>query len=179
MQPTSHHPPHVYLDDAWYIITSAVYRGQHLLRPAGHKDLVRDVLKTLVVEFKLTLAAWVILDNHSHILVKSHVGTDLSQFVKRWHGRTSFELNGRDNARGRQVWHNYWDSCIRTEADYWVRFNYIHYNPVKHGYVEQTEGWAYSSYRYYLERKGALWLADVVERYPVIDFTDVNDPSDN
>ncbi len=70
MQPPTHHPPHIYLDDTWYLITSRVYDGRRLLRPEGHKELVRDQLKALVTEFKLRLAAWAILDNHSHILVK-------------------------------------------------------------------------------------------------------------
>lgn len=33
----------------------------------------------------------------------------------------------------------------------------------------------YSSYGYYLEHKGEGWLADVFQRYPVIDFTDQYD----
>lgn len=175
MQPTTHHPPHVYLDDTWYLITSRVYDGRYLLRPVEHKELVRDQLQALVAEFKLQLGAWVILDNHSHILVKSQVGDMVGHFMGRWHGRTSYELNGLDQTRGRQVWHNYWDTCIRTESDYWTRFNYIHHNPVKHGYVKQMEEWPYSSYRYYLKQKGAEWLADVFQQYPVIDFTDPND----
>jgi putative transposase len=179
MRPITHHPPHIYLDDTWYIITSSVYGGHRLLQPAGHKDLVRDQLKALVVEFGLTLAAWVILDNHSHILIKSRVGAELSRFIGRWHGRTSFDLNGLDGTRGRQVWHNFWDTCIRSEADYWTRLNYIHHNPIKHGYVKQMERWRYSSYGYYLEHKGVAWLMDVFERYPVVDFSDPNDRFDN
>jgi len=73
------------------------------------------------------------------------------------------------------VWHNYWDTGIRTEADYWARFNYIHHNPVKHGYVPRTEDWLYSSYRYYLERKGEEWMTDALRRYPIVDFTDLRD----
>jgi len=179
MQPTCHHPPHIYLDDTWYMITSPVRDGCHVLKPEGHKELVRDQLKALVVEFKLNLAAWVILDNHSHILVKSRVGVEVSRFVGRWHGRTSYDLNASDNIRGRQVWHNYWDTCIRIEQDYWTRFNYIHYNPIKHGYVKQIEDWTYSSYGYYLAHRGKEWLMDLFEQYPVIDFTDPNDRFDH
>jgi putative transposase len=170
-----HHPPHIYLDNTWYMITSAIYQKRPLLRPEGYKDLIHDQLKTLVVEFGLRLAAWVILDNHYHILVKSSIGTVLPRFFGRLHGRTSFDLNGRDHTRGRQVWHNYWDTCIRTEADYWTRFNYIHHNPVKHGYVSLTENWPFSSYHYYLERKGKDWLMDASHWHPVIDFTDPKD----
>lgn len=175
MQPTSHHPPHIYLDDTWYMITSQVYDGRRLLRPDTHKEVVRDQLRALITEFKLSLTAWTILDNHTHILVKSHMGVDVSRFIGRWHGRTSFDLNALDQIRGRQVWHNYWDTCIRTEADYWTRFNYVHYNPIKHGYVSQFEAWPFSSYKYYLDQKGKDWLLDLFERYPVVDFTDPND----
>jgi len=157
------------------MITSAVYDGRRLFRPEGHKELVRDQLRASMAKSRFTLAAWVILDNHSHILVKSKVGAELNRFIGRWHGRTSFDINGLDGARGRQVWHNFWDTCIRSEVDYWTRFNYIHYNPIKHGYVKQCEDWPFSSYRHYLEHKGKMWLMDAFERYPVIDFTDPND----
>lgn len=170
-----HHPPHIYLDDTWYIITASIYGRQRLLHPLGYKDLVRDQLKALVVEFKLQLAAWVILDNHYHVLIKSQVGNALPHFLGRLHGRTSFEINGRDKKRGRQLWHNYWDSCIRSERDYWMRFNYIHHNPIKHGYVKRMEDWEFSSYRYYLEHKGMEWLADTWQQFPVIDFSDPRD----
>jgi len=172
---TNHHPPHIYLDDTWYIITASVYRGHRLLRPEGHKNLVWGQLKALVDEFELTLAAWVILDNHYHVLVKSHIGPDLRRVFGRLHGRTSYDLNRLDGARGRQVWHNYWDTCIRGEVDFWTRFNYIHNNPVKHGYVRRFEDWLFSSYHYYLEAKGQDWLDDCWERYPVIDYLDRDD----
>ncbi len=175
MSQSLHHPPHIYLDNTWYTITGAVYQKRRLLQPEGYKDLVRDQLKTLVVEFGLQLAAWVILDNPSHLLAKSRVGAALPRFFGRLNGRTSFDLNGRDGARGRQVWHNYWDTCIRGEADYWTRFNYIHCNPVKHAYVIKSKDWSFSSYRYYLEHKGQDWLIDSFRQYPVIDFTDPDD----
>ncbi len=170
-----HHPPHVFLDDTWYAITGSIYQRRRLLEPPGHKELIRDQLKALVPEFDLRLAAWVVLDNHYHILVKSETGAKLSRFFGRLHGRTSFELNGRDGKRGRQVWHNFWDTCIRDEKDYWVRFNYIHHNPVKHGYVAQPVDWRYSSYRYYLEHYGEEWLSDVLCHYPIIAYSDSRD----
>jgi putative transposase len=155
-----------------------VYDRRRFLEPPVHKKIVRDQLKVLVAEFNLKLAAWVILDNHSHILIRSHHGSEISRFVGRWHGRTSHELNRLDGQRGRQVWHNYWDTCIRSEADYWKRFNYIHYNPIKHGYVGSCEDWAFSSHWYYREYKGEEWLTSTLERYPVIDVSDPNDRFD-
>lgn len=174
-EPAIHHPPHVYLDDTWYAITAATKSRDRLFAPPGYKDLVRDKLKSLVVEFKLHLAAWVILDNHYHLLVKLDQGARMSTFIQRLHGSTSHEINKRDGARGRMVWHNYWDTCIRGEHDYWTRFNYIHHNPVKHGYVTDMADWPYSSYRWYMNHKGADWLADALRRYPIRDYTDDKD----
>ncbi len=171
----SSHPPHFYLDDTWYIFTGSTYQRRRLFQPAGYKDLIRDHLKSLVTEFQLELAAWAILDNHYHLLIKSRDGSSLARFFGRLHGRTSFELNGLDDARGRQVWRNYWDTCVRSDADYWTRFNYIHHNPLKHGYVTRLEDWPYSSYHFYLEEKGSDWVVDAFRRYPVVDFTDPDD----
>ena len=56
---------------------------------------------------------------------------------------------------------------MRTEHDFWTRFNYIHYNPVKHGYVERPEDWEFSSYRSYLKEQGKEWLWKCLQGYPV------------
>ena len=178
MPKTGHHPPHIYVDDTWYFITASIYERRRFLQPEGHKDFVRDQLKMLTHEFGLRLAAWVILDNHYHILIKSRDGGMLPDFFRRLHGRTAFELNGRDGERGRQMWHNYWDTCIRTEADYWTRFNYIHHNPIKHAYAQSAEGWPFSSYHLYREYKGEEWLMDILHRFPIADFTDRRDSFD-
>ena len=168
MSPVSHHPPHLYLDDTWYMITSAVYQKRRLLQPDGYKDLVRDQLKTLVSEFGVQLVAWVILDNHYHILVKSRVGATLPRFFGRLHGRTSHDLNGRDSKRGRQVWHNYWDTCIRSEKDFEARLHYVFWNPVKHGLVSRPEEYLFSNYREFLQNKIPLEPFD-----PTIEVNDV------
>ena len=175
MLPPPHHPPHIYLDNTWYMITGSIYRKRHLLKPESHKELIRDQIMELKNVYRFNLAAWVILDNHYHLLIKSHIGKQLTRFIARLHGRTSFELNGRDHARGRQVWHNYWDTCMRTDSDLWTHFNYIHHNPVKLGYVISMEEWRFSSCQYYCKQKGEEWLEGVFRQYPIIDFTDPND----
>ncbi len=78
------------------------------------------------------------------VLLKTKWGQDLSRFLGQLHGSSSRQLNLWDGVTGRQVWHNYWDTCIRSEEDMWQRFNYIHQNPVKHGYVQQIGDWPFS-----------------------------------
>jgi putative transposase len=108
------------------------------------------------------------------MLMQVDIGRALPTFIGRLHGLVSHTLNQRDGVR-RRMWDNYWDSSIHSTSAYWTRFNYIHHNPVKHGYVSRMEEWMFSSYRWYLERHDAEWLADCFARYPIRDFTDSRD----
>ena len=128
-----------------------------------------------MLEFKISLRAWVILDNHYHLLLKSQRGQELPRFFGRLHGGTAWQLNDWAGVRGRQVWHNYWDTCIRDEKGYWTRFNYIHHNPVKHGYTQKAVDWPFSSYHYYLRTQGQAWLDDYLAAYPVLDYLEGDD----
>ncbi|MDQ2996212.1 MAG: transposase, partial [Chloroflexota bacterium] len=123
-----------------------------------------------VLAFEISLLAWVILDDHYHLLLKPQLGKSLPRFIGQLHGSTSRQINLYDAISGRKIWHNYWDTCINTEAALWTHFNYIHQNPVKHGYATKLEDWPFASYRFYLKEKGAAWLEDCWRLYPVIDY---------
>lgn len=171
----SHHPPHILLDDTWYIVTCSTLYGRHYLSAPAMKLFLLDEINALVKTYGFRLFAWVVLDNHYHILFKSRLGKDIPRFFGRLHGTTSREVNLRHGTPGRQVWHNYWDTCIRNRADFWTRFNYIHHNPVKHRYVKRMEDWPYSSYQHFLATKGQEWLDECWQRYPVIDHLEGDD----
>ena len=47
--------------------------------------------------------------------------------------------------------HRYWEHLLRDETDYRRHVEYIHFNPVKHGYVNSPMEWRYSSFRRYVE----------------------------
>lgn len=172
---TLHRPPHVYLDDTWYMITASTLGRVHYLVSQDHLRLWVSIFRELIAQFAITPAAWVVLPNHYHLLLKSRLGRDIGCLVGRLNGRTSYEINGLDGTRGRRVWYNYWDACIRSDADYWTRFNYIHNNPVKHGYARRPTDWEFSTYRHYLESKGEAWLSDVWQSYPVLDYLEGDD----
>ena len=173
---SNHHPPHIYIDDTWYAISSATLKHTPFLTSERAKALVRDTLKDFVQRFGIVLWAWVILDDHYHLLLKTSRGKDLPRFFGQLHGSTARQLNLWDATPGRRIWHNYWDTCIRNETDLWSHFNYIHSNPVKHGYVQRLEDWPFSSYHYYLRTKGEEWLQDCWMYYPVIDYLGGDDP---
>ena len=45
----------------------------------------------------------------------------------------------------------YYEHTIVSEKDFYTHVDYIHYNPVKHGYVNQVKDWEYSSFRKYIK----------------------------
>ena len=95
-----HRPPHIYLDDTWYIITASTLNKAHYLSTDDRLQLWLNMLQELTEKFGVALRAWVVLRNHYHLLLKSHIGRDIGRFIGRLNGRTSREFNLRDNAEG-------------------------------------------------------------------------------
>jgi putative transposase len=166
-----HRPPHLFVDDAWYFITASTVNKARILSTDDHFNRWVQTFKELIAEFDAKLAAWVVLANHYHFLFLPRRGLDLGKFMKRLNGRTSRELNLLDNTKGRSIWYSYWDICIRSERDFWTHFNYIHFNPVKHGYVQRIEDWKYSSYQQYAS-DNAMWLDEIFQESPVLNLFD-------
>jgi putative transposase len=110
------HPPHVYLDRTAYRVTASALNCTPVLSGTRTKSLFRSELQKLLLKFNMKLRAWVVLDNHYHLLLKTDQGRDLASFFARLHGSTSRQINLWQESPGRQVWHNYWDACIRDEA---------------------------------------------------------------
>ncbi len=167
-----HEPPHIYADDTWYFITASTFRGVHFLATHQAKTLLLEKIRDRTQEYGIQLKAWVILNNHYHLLMKSRRSADIPRFFQRLHAGMAFELNNLENRRGRKIWYSYWDTCIRDDRGFWTRFNYIHNNPVKHGYVRLPGDWEFSSYHEHLWALGKGWLLDRFRAYPVLSYVD-------
>jgi putative transposase len=166
-----HQPIHIYIENQLYFLTVHTYQNQHLLQDESRKQHLLNKIRTFFEAYDFVLYTWVILDNHYHLLFKSSDKINLGKLVGKIHAGYSYESNRQENHPGRKIWQNYWDWCIRSEKDFWTHFNYIHHNPVKHGYVQQMELYPFSSYSHWLAKKGEDWMCSVLETHPVIDFT--------
>jgi putative transposase len=71
-------------------------------------------------------------------------------FTDRWLAAGGVELPRTASrvAQGeRGVWHRrFWEHIVRDEDDLERLVDYIHYNPVKHGYVPRPGDWPWSSF---------------------------------
>jgi putative transposase len=105
----------------------------------------------------------------------------LGKLMNSINGSSSYYINKLDNQRGRKIWYSYWDTCIRNKNDFFIRFNYIHNNPIKHGLINTFDNlrfYDFSSYIYYLKTKGQEWLTDTFMSYPIADYIDEYDDYD-
>jgi len=158
-------PIHYYIDDSFYFITGSIYEGRKLLKCDDIKSKLLDYIQQCLVKFNWKLDNWVILDNHYHLLCKSHKGKDLSKIIQNIHSRSGFLIHQRTQCE-KPVWYNYWDYCPRNEKEYLIRLNYLLTNPVKHGYVTDLKDYTFSSFQTYLKRIGREALVKQFVEYP-------------
>jgi putative transposase len=124
-------------------------------------DHLREVFKAACRRRPFTIEAIVILPDHLHCIWTLPSGD--ADFSTRWHDiKARFaaqiprgeRLSARRLQKGeRGIWQRrFWEHVIRDEGDYERHVDYIHYNPVKHGYVTRVADWPYSSFQRYVER---------------------------
>jgi len=59
---------------------------------------------------------------------------------------------GYKNKREKGIFQRrYWEHTIRDENELNNHINYIHYNPVKHGYAKSVKDWEYSSFHKFVK----------------------------
>jgi putative transposase len=127
--------------------------------------LLLDKILYYFREYHWELHHWVILDNHYHLLGKSHKGTNLASIFKRLHGSTATYIHEATHCE-KPVWWNYWDYCPRNEREYYIRQNYLLWNPVKHGYVENLKDYPFSSFHDLYDTIGREKLAEQFIKFP-------------
>ncbi len=60
--------------------------------------------------------------------------------------------NSRQKRRERGIWQRrFWAHLIEDQEDLNRHIDYIHWNPVKHGYVKQVAEWPHSSFHQYIK----------------------------
>ena len=137
-------------------------------------DLIIQSLKYLQKEENLKLYAYVILENHIHLIVQSD---DVSRSMRHFKSFTAKELlkllqgenaetllkqfqfykKAHKKDRTYQIWQEgYQPKLIQTDDMMINKINYIHHNPVKRGYVDEAKHWRYSSARDYEGMDGLI-----------------------
>ena len=127
-----------------------------------HVDTLRNSIKRVQQEHPFRIEAIVILPDHLHN-VWTLPPDDDDDYSTRWmliksafsrqlpkHERVN---PSRLKKRERGIWQRrYWEHLIRNDNDFARHIDYIHFNPVKHGYVNTPVEWPYSSLHRFIIR---------------------------
>jgi putative transposase len=165
-----HAPPHPVREATYYLFTAANFEHSCIMATDERRI---DFQGHLLDEFQLAgaeVSAWVILPNHYHFLAFVPDFDKIASRFQHLHGPASRRWNLEDDLVGRKVWYRYSDRAIRSERHFYASMNYIHYNPIKHGWVSRADEWVCSSIWPYLETEGRGWLKDIWREYPPRDY---------
>ncbi len=119
-------------------------------------DALREAVRAARAAQSFLINAWVILPDHLHCIWT--LPDDDNDFPSRWQAiRIGFSRSlpssvdcRRDPLRPRErgIWQRrYWEHTIRAERHYAAHMDYIHFNPVKHAYVQNAADWPHSTFR--------------------------------
>jgi putative transposase len=163
-----------------HFITCTIVAWLPVFTRSKYLDIITASLTLCRQQKGLRLHAFVILDNHLHLIVSAD---DLSQVIRDFKRHTAKEILAVANQDNKQ-WllkqfefykgvykgksqHQVWQEGVHPQAiisEDMLRqkLDYIHYNPVRIGLVDRPEDWRYSSARNYFGQDGVLEI-DLIE----------------
>ena len=148
-----------------YFFTVVTDRRRAIFSFDEARTLLGTIVRECQQEWPFEVHSVVLLPDHLHSIWLLPAGDDRysqrwawikSQFTKRWlsSGGVECEItDGRSRDGRRGVWQpKFWEHTLRDENDLERHSDYIHFNPVKHGYVECPADWPWSSLHKWIER---------------------------
>lgn len=149
---------------ATYFFTVVTHRRQPLLIDSRCRAALRNAINRVRSELPFEIAAWVLMPDHLHAvwqlppgdnnfslrwsLIKQQVTRDCATWFSQQYLSSSREKRGEGSLWQRR----FWEHLIRDEADFARHVDYIHYNPVKHGYAANAGDWPYSTFHRYAKQ---------------------------
>ncbi len=152
--------------------TATILEWKFLLKPDQVKNIIVKSLQFLVKQKRIELQAFVIMDNHLHLIWQplpkqtlqsiqhsflKYTAQEMKLYLQRSNPQylQEFKVNAKD--REYQFWERNSLSVELRSPDVFIqKLNYIHQNPVKAGLCILPEQYYYSSASFYLSGMMAL-----------------------
>lgn len=147
---------------ATYFFTVVTYRRRKLFILPENRHALRNAITEVKRRYTFSIEAWVLLPDHMHCIWT--LPENDSDFSKRWglikakftkqsklqlHNETWMNPS-KHKHRESTIWQRrFWEHQIRDDDDFEKHLDYIHFNPVKHGYVDRVCDWPYSTFQRY------------------------------
>jgi putative transposase len=161
-------------DQSPYFLTTTTVNWLPLFKNSEIAQIIIDSLVFLVSKNRVTIYAYVLMENHLHLIASAeNLGNEISSF-KSFTARRCIDYykeSGNNNIleqlsiyklphrkdRSYQFWQaGMHPKRIVDNTMMHQKIDYIHHNPVRKGYVDEPEAWLYSSARDYSGEIGFL-----------------------
>lgn len=142
-----------------FFFTVVTYKRQRLFNNQRARDFLHRCIQDVQKSHSFDMLATVLLPDHIHCIWKlPEEDSDSSirwsiikrKFSKIWLSSGGKEVRVSKSRKQHNefgIWQRrFWEHAIRDEEDFARHVNYIHFNPVKHGYVKCPHQWPYSSF---------------------------------
>jgi len=175
---------HFYGQNHLHYLTANTYRKARIFDSERYKRKFVHTLDDLRTELDFKLIGYVLMPEHSHLLIWPGPLANPSQIMQKlWERTAKFILRNlrenlaypwcrrmlerfalppsvHDQAHNR-VWNRRgYDVNIWSEKKIQEKLNYMHNNPVRRGLVAQPGDWPWSSWRYYYLDDSSLLAMD-------------------
>jgi len=136
-----------------YFFTVVTHKRRPHFQNPDVIELLRKSIEKVMIKYPFTINAIVVLPNHIHAIWT--LPKDDNDFSLRWRLIKTFVTKHQVQTGhlNEDFWQKrFWEHQIRNESDYKNLVEYIHYNPVKHGYVNSVKEWKYSSFHQFVNK---------------------------
>ncbi len=141
-----------------YFFTSNTEKRRPILTNALIRQALRDAIITTREILPFKIEAWVLLPDHLHTIWT--LPEEDANFSSRWAMIKQYVTKAcrpsvhpekvSQSKKGRKegsIWQRrFWEHLIRDDDDFAKHMDYIHWNPVKHGFVPRVIDWPYSTF---------------------------------
>jgi len=156
-----HSPAHRLSLPGAYIVTAGTYQKQKFFDTPTLLTRLTNLLLNLAEAHGWTIQAWAVFPNHYHFIAESQQPDTLRRLIRELHSRSAVALNREENAPGRKVWFQYWESQITFHRSFLARLNYVHQNPVRHGLVLRASQYRWCSAGWFERKADPAFLKTV------------------
>lgn len=144
--------------DAWYHVMNRGRRGEDVFKAKKDYSAFIDLLKELVEDYSVKIAAYCLMSNHYHLLVQTPQA-NISRAMRHLNGVYTQRFNKINHCDG-QLFRGRFKSILVDADSYLLELlRYIHRNPLDSGIVDNIDKYNWSSHKAYLsEAKKWDWL---------------------
>ncbi len=122
----------------------------YIFQRESDKTFLMELLFEFEKEGFIQLAAWCVMDNHVHIVVKAEPD-NLTTALKRLNIRYAMHYHNVHGTIGHVFQDRFKSEPIETDGYLMMVMRYIHQNPVKAKLIPTVEEYPWSSYKHFLK----------------------------